>query len=183
MNTPLIRVTPGYLDGRQAQLVDARLPHAFLNVGRDFSNWIKGRISESGFTENQDYLLAKVGEQLSSGNKWRIDYLLSLHMAKELAMVERTATRGHGLHARGDAVGAMPRSGRAPPGVHACQHGALAHRGHAAGCVHQDRTASSREGTGSGGGHAQWWCGARWQSAHHQHNDREQPHGPAAVDL
>jgi phage anti-repressor protein len=85
-----IPVVPGNLGGQPAQLVDARKLHAFLEVGRDFSNWIKGRIGEFEFVENEDYLLAKIGEQLPSGTKWRIDYFLTLDMAKELAMVERT---------------------------------------------------------------------------------------------
>ncbi len=87
---PLIPVVPGTLNGQAAQLVDARKLHAFLEVGRDFSNWIKGRIQEFEFAENEDYLLAKIGEQVPTGTKWRIDYFLTLDMAKELAMVERT---------------------------------------------------------------------------------------------
>ena len=92
MNTvTLIPIVPATINGQTSQMVDARLLHAFLEVGRDFSNWIKGRIDEYQFAENQDYLLAKSGEQLTSGIKWRIDYFLSIDMAKELAMVERTA--------------------------------------------------------------------------------------------
>lgn len=88
--TTLIAVTPGEIGGQATQLVDARLLHQFLEVGKDFSNWIKLRIRQYGFVENQDYLLAQTGEQLPSGTKWRSDYLLTLDMAKELAMVERT---------------------------------------------------------------------------------------------
>ena len=93
----LIPVVPGTLGGQRAQLVDARLLHAFLEVGRDFSNWIRGRIEEYGFEQGQDYLLAKSGEyspDLGSNPRGRgqprIDYFLTLDMAKELAMVERT---------------------------------------------------------------------------------------------
>jgi phage anti-repressor protein len=92
MNTvTLIPIVPATINGQASQMVDARVLHAFLEVGRDFSNWIKGRIDEYQFAESQDYLLAKSGEQLASGTKWRIDYFLSIDMAKELAMVERTA--------------------------------------------------------------------------------------------
>ena len=90
----LIAVTPGEIGGQATQLVDARLLHQFLEVGRDFSNWIKLRIRQYGFVENQDYLLAKTGEQVPHQGGWRnvdrLDYLLTLDMAKELAMVERT---------------------------------------------------------------------------------------------
>jgi len=86
----LIAVTVGEIGGQATQVVDARLLHDFLGVGKDFTNWIKLRIRQYGFEQNQDYLLAQTGEQLPSGTKWRSDYLLTLDMAKELAMVERT---------------------------------------------------------------------------------------------
>ncbi|QKE41952.1 MAG: antA/AntB antirepressor family protein [Ferrovum myxofaciens] len=106
MTTPrLIPVLTGTLNGQSVQLVDARHLHDFLGVGRDFSNWIKGRIQEYGFVENQDYLLAKTGENhpigsiedftpvlgKSRGGRPSVDYFLTLDMAKELAMVECTA--------------------------------------------------------------------------------------------
>ena len=112
----LIAVTPGEIGGQSTQLVDARLLHQFLEVGKDFSTWIKGRIAEFEFVENEDYLLAKTGEQVhfdspslanrtlteaggfspnlgktsNQGGRPTTDYLLTLDMAKELAMVERT---------------------------------------------------------------------------------------------
>jgi phage anti-repressor protein len=89
-NTTLIAVTTGQIDGQVTQLVDARHLHTFLEVGKDFTNWIKLRIRQYGFEQNRDYLLAQTGEQLPSGTKWRSDYLLTLDVAKELAMVERT---------------------------------------------------------------------------------------------
>ncbi len=73
------------------QTVNARDLHAFLGIGKDFSNWIKARIDQYGFEEGTDYLVAKTGEQLPSGMKYRIDYHITLDMGKELAMVERNA--------------------------------------------------------------------------------------------
>jgi phage anti-repressor protein len=70
-------------------LVDARLLHRQLKVGKDFSNWIKYRIKEFGFEEGKDYspnLASKISTH-GGGNK--VDYLLSMDMAKELAMLER----------------------------------------------------------------------------------------------
>lgn len=86
----LIAVTTGQIDGRATQMADARLLHEFLGVGKDFTTWIRLRIRQYGFEQNRDYLLTQTGEQLPSGTKWRSDYLLTLDMAKELAMVERT---------------------------------------------------------------------------------------------
>jgi hypothetical protein len=38
----------------------ARALHAFLEVGKDFSNWIKARIEQYGFLENRDYVCSPV---------------------------------------------------------------------------------------------------------------------------
>ena len=39
------------------QTVNARELHVALRVGRDFSNWIKGRIEQYCFIKNQDYVV------------------------------------------------------------------------------------------------------------------------------
>ncbi|GEM55277.1 toxin-antitoxin system, toxin component, Bro domain protein [Flavobacterium branchiophilum NBRC 15030 = ATCC 35035] len=73
--------------------VSARELHSFLEVGRDFSNWIKNRIQEYGFIENEDFeVFANSGEKEKSGRP-AIEYALTLDMAKELAMVEKN-TKG-----------------------------------------------------------------------------------------
>jgi len=89
MTTQLIPVFSGELSGNPVQLVDARLLHSFLEVARDFSHWIKDRIEEYGFIENVDFLLAKFSEQKRRGGHNKIDYHITLDMAKELSMVER----------------------------------------------------------------------------------------------
>ena len=85
MTTQLIPVFNGELDSCQQQLCNARDLHAFLAVGRFFSNWIKERIEQYGFVEGEDFLpvLAK-----STGGRPATEYHLTLDMAKELAMVE-----------------------------------------------------------------------------------------------
>lgn len=103
MTTQLIPVFNGELDGRNQQLCDARDLHQFLAVGRDFSNWIKGRLEQYGFVEGEDYspILANSYDAESDvcspnpaskterrGGHNRTDYHLTLDMAKELAMVE-----------------------------------------------------------------------------------------------
>jgi phage anti-repressor protein len=78
---------------QKTKTINARDLHGFLGVGRDFSNWIKGRIEEYGFLENQDFSydsgLAKIGER-ETGATRRIEYRLTLDMAKELCMIEKT---------------------------------------------------------------------------------------------
>ena len=92
MATALVPVFTGTLADRTTQLCDARTLHTFMQVRRDFSTWIKGRIRKFGFIANEDYLLTKSGEQVphQGGTRTveRIDYHLTLDMAKELAMVE-----------------------------------------------------------------------------------------------
>lgn len=86
-----IAVIPKSMGDSEIQTVNARELHEFLEVGRDFSNWIKDRSAD--YIENADYiLLAKIGVQSDKqGGHNRIDYYISLDMAKELCMLERNA--------------------------------------------------------------------------------------------
>lgn len=88
-----IPTTQGKLDGDKQPLVNARDLHDFLGVGRDFSNWIKSRISEYQFTANLDYVefTPKLAKTSFFGGRPKTEYHISLDMAKELAMVERNA--------------------------------------------------------------------------------------------
>ncbi|MDP2104236.1 MAG: antA/AntB antirepressor family protein [Candidatus Gracilibacteria bacterium] len=83
------------------RFVNARELYKWLGVGRDFNTWVKDRISKYDFTENLDYFIheemasnriPKKGEPILSQktNNWKIakDYVISIDMAKELAMVE-----------------------------------------------------------------------------------------------
>lgn len=67
-------------------LVDARLLHKKLKSKQQFANWIQNRISDYGFTENEDFLINLLK---STGGRKAHEYLLSMDMAKELAMLER----------------------------------------------------------------------------------------------
>ena len=68
------------------QTVNARDLHEFLGVSTRFNDWIKNRIDQFGFIENQDFVT--LTENLVNGGK-QTEYHLSLDMAKELSMVER----------------------------------------------------------------------------------------------
>ena len=57
MSTPLIPVTTTSFAGATLPTVNARDLHAFLEVGRDFSSWIKDRIDKYQFVENQDFVV------------------------------------------------------------------------------------------------------------------------------
>lgn len=89
----LIKLTQSAINGEVQQTVNARELHQFLDVGKDFSTWIKNRIEKYDFVENQDYVIV---ENLSSPDLRNAkarpqtlkDYYISIDMAKELAMVE-----------------------------------------------------------------------------------------------
>ncbi|EDW7806508.1 phage antirepressor Ant [Salmonella enterica] len=91
MATQLIPVFNGTINNEPVLLCDARELHTFLGVGKVFAAWIKSRIAEYGFVENQDViLLPKNGEQkVGRGGHNRKDYHFTLDTAKETAMVER----------------------------------------------------------------------------------------------
>lgn len=85
----LIPITQQQFDSGLLQTVNARELHAFLEVGKDFSTWIRDRIEQYNFVENQDFIIfPEIGEKSGRGRPSK-EYYLTLDMAKELAMVER----------------------------------------------------------------------------------------------
>lgn len=73
-------------NGKKA--VNARALHAFLGSKRDFSTWIKDRIKSYDFTEGIDYVSFPEIVEREIGATTRIEYALTIGMAKELSMVE-----------------------------------------------------------------------------------------------
>lgn len=72
-------------------LIDARLLHKKLKSGYQFTDWIKVRIKEFKFEENRDFFTSGISEikKQRGGDRRSVSYLLSIDMAKELAMLER----------------------------------------------------------------------------------------------
>ncbi|HHO9656267.1 TPA: antA/AntB antirepressor family protein [Escherichia coli] len=90
----IVPVIAGRIGGREANIVSAKALHKALGVGRDFTNWIKGRIDQYGFIAGTDFIRVEnlsTPKRASAKTRQQIehDYLLSLDMAKEVAMVER----------------------------------------------------------------------------------------------
>jgi len=56
-----IKVIQKEFNGEKKRFVNARELHKWLNVGRDFSNWIKDRIEKYDFVENFDYFISFPG--------------------------------------------------------------------------------------------------------------------------
>ena len=86
----LIHIQSQLIGNELTDTVNARELHTYLESKQDFSNWINNRIKQYGFVENTDYLLHKIIVQVPSGKKYKNEYFLTLGMAKELAMVERS---------------------------------------------------------------------------------------------
>jgi len=92
MNAQLITITQRTVGAGQVQTVNARELHAFLEVGKDFSTWLKSRIDQYDFVKEVDFVevFPKTGENSAAGRPAK-EYALTLGMAKELSMVERNA--------------------------------------------------------------------------------------------
>jgi phage anti-repressor protein len=93
----LIQINETEINGELQLSVDARELYRFLEVGNDFSTWIKGRIADFGFIQGVDFSpLLKKQERENQGlsrfvpGQNKTDYILTLDMAKELAMLERS---------------------------------------------------------------------------------------------
>ncbi|UCQ21846.1 antA/AntB antirepressor family protein [Edwardsiella piscicida] len=91
----IVPVISGQIGGRETSVVSGTSLHKALGVATRMTDWIKRRIGEYGFKEGLDYIIvenlrspnlssAKSRQQLSH------EYLTTLNMAKELAMVERS---------------------------------------------------------------------------------------------
>lgn len=80
----LIKITTVTINHETVNAVNARDLWKFLKSKRQFGNWIRDRIREYGFEEGKDFLI----NLLKSHGRPLKDYIISLDMAKELAMVE-----------------------------------------------------------------------------------------------
>ena len=73
--------------GKLGLMVNSRLLWQKLKSKRQYANWIAERIERYGFVEGMDFLINLLK---STGGRRSVDYVLTLDMAKELAMVEKT---------------------------------------------------------------------------------------------
>lgn len=82
----LINVT---LNKNHEPVVSGRQLHEALEVKTKYADWFN-RMIDYGFTENQDFLLLKNEQQTGRGGHNRVDHIIKLDMAKEIAMIQRT---------------------------------------------------------------------------------------------
>ncbi|QXN64137.1 antA/AntB antirepressor family protein [Serratia fonticola] len=101
----LVPVIAGHIGGRESNIVSAKALHKVLGVGRVFASWFNARVEEYGFINATDYVESDpldirnqsttidqlTPERVFNPKRGRPekDYLITLDMAKELAMVER----------------------------------------------------------------------------------------------
>lgn len=74
-------------DNDGVQAVMGRDLHQFLKIGKDYSTWFKD-MCRYGFVAGQDF--SPISGKTSSAGRPRIDHIISLDMAKEISMIQRT---------------------------------------------------------------------------------------------
>lgn len=82
----LINVT---LNDNHEPIVSGRQLHEALDVKTKYADWFN-RMIDYGFAENQDFLLLKNEQQTGRGGHNKVDHVIKLDMAKEIAMIQRT---------------------------------------------------------------------------------------------
>lgn len=75
--------------GNERITLSARELHVFLGIGTEFAKWMQ-RMCEYGFSENQDYRVFVKNDDNSKGGRPSTDYEITLDMAKEIAMIQRS---------------------------------------------------------------------------------------------
>ena len=75
------------IHGAVASAVNARDLYAFLEVKKDFSNWIKKQIGRARLVEGRDYIIfAQKGKNTGRGRS-SLEYHLTIDAAKHIAMM------------------------------------------------------------------------------------------------
>lgn len=69
--------------------MSGRQLHEALDVKTKYADWFN-RMIDYGFAENQDFLLLKNEQQTGRGGHNKVDHIIKLDMAKEIAMIQRT---------------------------------------------------------------------------------------------
>lgn len=75
-------------NGKKA--VNARHLYMWLDVKKDFSDWIKAQIARCDLTEHEDYEVFPLKVENSQGGRPSIEYALSMNAAKEVSMMSQS---------------------------------------------------------------------------------------------
>ncbi|MWN91345.1 phage antirepressor Ant [Gilliamella sp. Pra-s65] len=92
MQNQIIPIFNSVINQEEVKSVNAKLLHSFLEVDTRFNDWIIRRINDYQFIENIDFVLVTQKRVIKNrgGDRRSKDYHITLDMAKELAMIERT---------------------------------------------------------------------------------------------
>ncbi|WP_150467395.1 phage antirepressor KilAC domain-containing protein [Francisella sp. SYW-9] len=82
-----IAISRNQIGNEEINSVNARELHVFLEVKTAFKDWIK-RMLEYDFEENADYI--SLAQKRAGNNATLIEYIITLDMAKEISMLQRT---------------------------------------------------------------------------------------------
>ena len=90
-STEILSLHSHVINEQTCDTVSAKDLHIFLDVGRHFAAWMKARITQYQFVENEDFILITPNGVIKNqgGDRRSLNYFITLDMAKELAMVER----------------------------------------------------------------------------------------------
>jgi len=83
----LIKVKKRTIGENEVNAVDARELHKFLEIKKQFKEWIEPKIEEYDFAINTDFYTSKYTSQ--NGRKMET-YIISMDMAKEISMISKT---------------------------------------------------------------------------------------------
>ena len=83
----LIKIVNTKISDAEIKTANARELHAFLESRQEFANWIKSRIADFGFIDEQDFLT--ILSKTPNGGRPSTEYFITINMAKELAMVKQ----------------------------------------------------------------------------------------------
>lgn len=70
------------------QTVSARDLHELLNIGTKFTTWFE-RMKDYGFSEGEEFF-PKLGKTSELGGRPQMDYEITVDMAKQICMIQRT---------------------------------------------------------------------------------------------
>lgn len=82
----LIQITKNTINGIEINSINARELHNILEVKKAFTTWINTALENAGAIENEDFTKLKYSLE---GSGYQYDYILTLDMAKHIAMMSK----------------------------------------------------------------------------------------------
>ncbi len=87
----LIQINTTVIGTENVNSINARDLHEFLEIKKDFSNWINNQIKSLGLEENVDYVVFSHKVKAGHGTTNRKEYIITTDTAKHISMASRTA--------------------------------------------------------------------------------------------